>query len=80
MPAFRIQEAFGSSAVSFGGNYRSIEIALEQPKGLSRQHGETSILTAPLTSDQEIDRAIDALKSELEGMREPAKRKLKSFS
>jgi hypothetical protein len=78
MTIFKIQDAFAGTAIGFGPNYPSIEIAAEAAH-LS-QHGSAFVLTAPLASDREIDDAINALQKGLEALRTIAKQKLVAYS
>jgi hypothetical protein len=73
---FKVQEAFDGTAVTLGANHASVEIALAQT---SNQHGDTSVLTDPLASNEEIDEVIDDLKKQLEKLRPAAKQKLKAY-
>ena len=77
MIQFKVQEAFDGTAVTLGANHASVEIALAQA---SNQHGDTSVLTDPLASNEEIDDVIDDLKKQLEKLRPAAKQKLKAYS
>ena len=75
MDKFKVQDASDGTAVAFGPNDVSVEIALTH---VNKQHGASLVLTDALASNREIDKTIDGLKEEFEKLRPAAKQRLKS--
>jgi hypothetical protein len=77
MTLFKIQDAFAGTAIGFGPNYPSIEIALDA--GQLKQHGTALVLSEPLPSDRKIDDAINAFQNNLEALGAAAKQRLIAY-
>ena len=74
MPIFNVQDAFGGNAVTFGPNYKGVEIVIDR-SGL-HQFRDYHILSPVLASKQEVDEAIRNLIADLEVVRVIAVKKL----
>ena len=73
MGIFRAEPSFAR----FGGSAKKVDLMINVAS-LREQHSGAMVLKGPLATDSDIDDAIEALKRELESLRDDAKRKLKS--
>jgi hypothetical protein len=82
MPIFDVKQSQGGSAVAFpNSGPATVDIGLSEAafRGMGRQHAGLVVVSGPLPSADDIDRAVDRIAAELEELRANAKKLLGSL-
>ena len=77
MSIFKAENSLAPTAMFTGATRSKVDLMVDITS-LREQHSGALVLKGKLTTDQEIDAAIEDLKRELEALRAAAKQKLKS--